>query len=97
MNFVRFACILFLLVPVCPAQMSIDQKIADFNQLVALYNKNYGPYEWKKTAFDYDLLKTAPWIDRIKTSSDDLQFYQICFKCRRSLVSNRSVDARRTG
>ena len=74
------ACLLVLLASSCPAQLSLDQKLADFNQLVSLYDKNYAPYEWKITAFGYDLLNTGPWVDRVKASKDDLEFYQICFE-----------------
>src|SRR6516164_8898182 len=91
MKLVRFACLLFLLIPICPAQMSIDQKLSDFNQLVALYDKNYAPYEWKKTAFGYDLLNTGPWMTRIKASKDDLDFYQICFEYVTSLNDAHDV------
>src|SRR5258707_497943 len=59
------------------AQLTVDQRIADFQQLVGLYVKNYGPYEWKRDALKFDLFKTAPWIDRIKAAKDDLDFYEI--------------------
>jgi len=59
------------------AQLTVDQKIADFQQLVGLYVKNYGPYEWKRDALGFDLFKTAPWIDRIKATKDDLDFYEV--------------------
>ena len=59
------------------AQLTVDQRIADFQQLVGLYVKNYGPYEWKRDALKFDLFKTAPWIDRIKAAKDDLDFYEV--------------------
>ncbi len=59
------------------AQLTVDQKIADFQQLVGLYDKNYGPYEWKRDALKFDLLKTAPWIERLKATKDDLDFYEV--------------------
>ena len=31
-------------------QLTTDQKIADFENVAAIYNKNYGPYEWKRDA-----------------------------------------------
>ena len=62
------------------AQLTHQQKVADFKALVALYNKNYGPYEWKLKAFNYDLLNIEPWLDQVNSSTDDLSFYDICVR-----------------
>lgn len=32
----------------CFAQLTQSQKVSDFLGLAALYDKNYGPYEWEK-------------------------------------------------
>jgi hypothetical protein len=45
------------------AQLTSEQKLTDFFALVALYDRNYGPYFWKIQAFDYDMLKLQPWLD----------------------------------
>jgi hypothetical protein len=60
------------------AQLTKDQKTADFMQLSALFAKNYTAYEWKRDVLNYDLLNVKPWLDRIAQSKDDLDFYQIC-------------------
>ena len=60
------------------AQMTPDQKLADFRELAAVYNKYYAPYEWKKALFGFDLLNIAPWVDRVAKSKTDLDFYEIC-------------------
>src|SRR5271166_1558747 len=57
-----------------------QQKVSDFMALAALYDKNYGPYEWKKIAFGYDLLKIQPWLAQVEASTDDLSFYDICVR-----------------
>jgi hypothetical protein len=62
----------------CPAQMTLNQKLLDFQQLAGLYVKQYGLYEWKKEAIHFDLLNIAPWIDRVRKSATDLDFYEIC-------------------
>src|SRR5437870_10827394 len=62
----------------CPAQMTPDQKLFDFQQLAGAYDKQYGLYEWKKEAVHFDLLDIAPWLDRVKRSANDLDFYEIC-------------------
>jgi hypothetical protein len=64
----------------CFAQLTQKQKVSDFLDLAALYDKDYGPYQWKVEVFDYDLLNLQPWLDQIYTSTDDLAFYDICVR-----------------
>ena len=64
--------------PACFGQLTPEQKEADFNVLAALYSKNYAPYEWKKQAFGFDLLHTGPWLERVRQSITDLDFYDVC-------------------
>jgi hypothetical protein len=76
----RLLIVTLLLCCACSAfaQLTHQQKVADFKTLVALYDKNYGPFEWKEKAFDFNLLKIGPWLDQINESNDDLSFYDIC-------------------
>jgi len=46
------------------------QRIADLEQLAALYAKNYAPYEWKRDALGFDLLRLTPWLQRIHHADD---------------------------
>ena len=64
----------------CVAQLTGEQKLADFNDLVATFDKNYGPYEWKKEAFGFDLLRIGPWLERVKATRTDLEFYEVMSK-----------------
>jgi len=59
------------------AQLTVDQKVADFQQMAALYAKRYGPYEWKRDNIGFDLLDIAPWLDRVRASRDDLEFLEL--------------------
>ena len=72
-------CILLLLLLSANAfgQLTTDQKIADFENVAAIYNKNYGPYEWKRDAIGFDLLNTAPWLDKVRATTNDLDFYEV--------------------
>ena len=58
-------------------QLTEDQKIADFQNVAAIYNKNYGPYEWKRDVIGFDLLNTSPWLDKIRATKNDLDFYEV--------------------
>src|SRR5437763_649153 len=59
------------------AQLQPDQKLIDFQSLVALYAKQYAPYVWKRDALNYDMLKLAPWLDKVRATKDDLGFYEV--------------------
>lgn len=62
------------------AQMSLDQKMSDFQQLAGLFSKRYAFTEWKKQAIHFDSLNIAPWLSRINSSKDDLDFFEICME-----------------
>jgi len=64
----------------CFAQLTPEQKQVDFMALAGLYDKNYGPYQWKIQAFGYDLLNLAPWLAEVNASTDDLSFYDVCVR-----------------
>jgi hypothetical protein len=71
--------------PSCFAQLTQEQKVNDFKALAGLYDKNYGPYEWKKEVFAFDLLRIQPWLDEVRESRSDLAFYDICVRYTASL------------
>jgi len=61
-------------------QLTQAQKVADFNALAALYDKNYAPYEFKRDTFGFDLLNIAPWLAQVQATKDDLSFYDVCVR-----------------
>lgn len=72
--FLLFSC------PLLFAQLSPEQKLADFQQLVSLYAKHYAPYEWKRDSGNFDLYNTQPWLDRVTAARTDLDFYEVCIE-----------------
>jgi len=80
MKKVFLVVVLFCCAPACFAQLTQQQKIADFKALAGLYDKNYGPYDWKKQVFGFDLLNIRPWLDQVEDSPNDLAFYDICVR-----------------
>ena len=43
---------------VCSGQLTMDQKISDFQYVASVYAKRYGPYEWKR-----DVIASGPrWL-----------------------------------
>ena len=75
----RSALLFLLLAPLQTlAQLTLDQKIKDFEFLANAFAKNYAPYEWKRQVFGFDLYNVEPWLARVRQSKDDLEFYDIC-------------------
>ena len=62
----------------CSAQLSAEQKAADFRYLAGIYAKQYASYEWKRTLFGFDALDIDPWLARAARTTDDLDFYELC-------------------
>lgn len=73
----RATALLVLLTAPAAAQLTVQQKLADFQSLVSLYAKQYAPYEWKRDTQGFDLYNVAPWVERIRRSTDDLEYLQI--------------------
>ncbi|MDQ6675938.1 MAG: S41 family peptidase [Acidobacteriota bacterium] len=70
----------FLLTPTLPAQLTTDQKVSDFNYLAGLYAKNYQPYQWKRDVIGFDLYNVKPWLDQVRQSKSDLEYYDLCVR-----------------
>ncbi len=69
--------VLALMTTAAFGQLTMDQKISDFQNIAGVYIKNYGPYEWKRDALGFDLLNIAPWLDKVRATKDDLDFYEV--------------------
>lgn len=69
---------LFLIASLGFGQLTPEQKVADFMQLAGLYAKRYGPYEWKREAVNFDLYDVGPWLERVRNSKSDVEFYDVC-------------------
>lgn len=72
------SCMLTICVAVAGyAQLTVEQKIAEFEQMAGLFAKGYGPYEWKKQAFGIDLYDNAKWYERIRATKSDVEFFDV--------------------
>src|SRR5258705_9452633 len=78
MKRLKLPILLVCLAAASRAQLLSDQKIQDFQQLAALFAKQYAPYEWKRDGLGIDMLQIAPWLERVRATKDDLEFYEIC-------------------
>ncbi|MDP8980317.1 MAG: PDZ domain-containing protein [Acidobacteriota bacterium] len=77
MHYLKSALIFLGAAMLCPAQMTPDQKMIDLFQLSSTYALNYGPAQWKRDAFKYDLLDLSGWLDKAAKSKDDLDYYEV--------------------
>jgi hypothetical protein len=59
------------------AQLTVDQRVHDFQNLSALYAKRYAPADWKRQALGFDLFDIKPWLERLRAAKDDLEFFEI--------------------
>jgi hypothetical protein len=66
-----------LVATLCYGQLTMDQKVSDFQALAGLYAKRYGPYEWKRDALGIDLFNIAPWLAQVQATKNDLDFYEV--------------------
>jgi hypothetical protein len=58
-------------------QLTMDQKLADFQYMAGVYAKRYGPYEWKRDTFKVDLLDISAWLDKVRATKSDLEYYDV--------------------
>ena len=84
--------ILFSSSPYAQQSLTREQRISDLTQLASQYAKNYGPYEWKRDAQGFDLLRLTPWLQRIH-HSDDLDFQEALIEYVASLNDAHDVIA----
>src|SRR4030095_1774925 len=77
MKLIQTLVLFALTADVAFGQLTVDQKIADFQSVAGLYAKHYAPYEWKRDVIGFDLLNVAPWLDQISATKDDLYFYEV--------------------
>jgi hypothetical protein len=73
----RFLSVLLLTFS-CQAELSKEQRLADFRQLADVIAKKYAPYEWKRDSVKFDALAIAPWLRRIEDARSDLDYFEIC-------------------
>src|ERR1043166_2304929 len=77
--------------PAAEAQLTADQKIADFREIAAVVSKHYAFVEWKRKAISFDALSISLWLDRIQKTTDDLGFWEVCAQYVASFDDSHSI------
>lgn len=71
------AAVLLLTLPVF-GQMTPQQREFDFQSMLSIYAKRYGPANWKQQALGVDIFDAAPWMTRVRAAKTDVEYWQIC-------------------
>jgi len=79
------AVVLLAVPALASAQLTVEQKLADFNQMAAVFAKQYAPYDWKVRTAGFDLFELKPWLDRVRGTGDDLEFADLVYRYTASL------------
>lgn len=72
------------------AALTVEQKESDFRSLANMLAKNYAPYEWKRDTFQFDALRIGDWLRRVRSTRNDLEFYDLCAEYVASLQDTHS-------
>src|SRR6266567_4784319 len=60
------------------AQLTTQQKLADFQTMADQYVKRYVALQWKKMLYGVDGFDIQPFLKRVEATTNDLDFYDIC-------------------
>jgi hypothetical protein len=66
-------------------QMTTEQKVADFTSLSQFYVRHYTPANWKIVQFGFDLRDLRPWIEKVRTTKTDMEYYDVAIEYLASL------------
>ncbi|MBM3783417.1 MAG: hypothetical protein FJW30_03605 [Acidobacteria bacterium] len=78
------------------AQLTQEQKVFEFQALAGVYAKRYGPANWKIQALGVNIFELRPWMDRVRASKSDLEFFEICAEFVASLQDGHSSHSMRS-
>jgi C-terminal processing protease CtpA/Prc len=82
---------LLMCIGVAQAELTRDQKLADFRQLVDTFAKKYALYDWKQTGMKIQMFNIKGWMDRVAATQNDIEYFEICAEYVASLKDGHSV------
>jgi hypothetical protein len=60
------------------AQLTKQQKLADFQTMADQYVKRYVALQWKQMLYGVDAFNIQPFLDRAAATTNDLDYYEVC-------------------
>lgn len=71
------ALLLSVLAPSAQAALTVDQRLSDYNQLVDIVKRSYGPLRWKKESIGLDFNKLVSDFDgKVRAVKSDPEFFR---------------------
>ncbi|BDC51260.1 hypothetical protein F183_A35760 [Bryobacterales bacterium F-183] len=58
-------------------QLTVQQRVDDFQYLAGIVARNSATIGWKKQAFGFDARNLTPWLERVRAAKDDVEYYDI--------------------
>ena len=58
-------------------QLTVQQRVDDFQYLASVVSRNSATIAWKKQAFGFDARDLGPWLEKVRAAKDDLEYYDI--------------------
>jgi hypothetical protein len=59
------------------AQMTTEQKVADFTSMSQFYARHYTPANWKIVQFGFDLRDLRPWLEQVRSTKSDVEYFDV--------------------
>ena len=73
----RILSLLALSAFVSSAQLTTNQRLADFQNLADTYARRYAAIQWKQTELNFNALDLTTWLPRVSAVTNDLDFYDL--------------------
>lgn len=58
-------------------KLTVQQRVDDFEYLAGVVNRNSATIAWKKQALGFDARNLAPWLERVRATKSDLEYYDV--------------------
>jgi hypothetical protein len=78
MNACKVILAMFTFAACAPAQLTTEQKLADFQTMADQFAKRYAALQWKQILFGVDAFNIKPFLTRAAATTNDLDFYDVC-------------------
>ncbi|MBL8231800.1 MAG: PDZ domain-containing protein [Bryobacterales bacterium] len=73
------------------AQLTVDQRVKDFQSLAAVYARFYAPHDWKVQGIKFNLFDLKPWLDQVRAARTDIDYLEVCARYVASLKDGHAA------
>jgi hypothetical protein len=83
--------VFFMCLSAAQADLTRDQKMADFRQLVDTFAKKYAMHEWKQSGLKIQMFNIKSWLDRVAATQNDIEYFEVCAEYVASLKDGHAI------